>query len=186
MEGKFELQFEDSEYYLVDGNSNDTVATTDKVLLKKYDGYMKKLSLKNCEAIANGYDLDELAVLCTKEETSIVGNQKMAQGFIKGFKKALEILGDKKFSEKDMRRALSAGLSIGYGRQFEIENKQVEIDSYIKSLQQTEWDVEVEMEEVLNMDYKPSFGGGSDSHYNPMYVSQPKLDADGCLILKRK
>ena len=58
-----------------------------------------KLSLKNCEVVANGYDLDELAVLSTKEETTIVGNQKMAQGFIKGFQKALEILGDKKFSE---------------------------------------------------------------------------------------
>ena len=61
MEGKFELQFEDNEYYLVDGNSNDTIASTDKVLLKEYDGYMKKLSLKNCQAIEDGYDLDELA-----------------------------------------------------------------------------------------------------------------------------
>ena len=60
MEGKFVLQFEDNEYYLVDGNTNDTIATTDKVLLKE-DGYMGKLSPKNCEAIANGYDLVELA-----------------------------------------------------------------------------------------------------------------------------
>ena len=35
----FELQFEDNEYYLVDGKTNDTIATTDKVLLKEYDGY---------------------------------------------------------------------------------------------------------------------------------------------------
>jgi hypothetical protein len=51
MKDKFELQFEDNEYYLVNGNTNDTVATTDKVLLKEYDGYMKKLSKENCDEI---------------------------------------------------------------------------------------------------------------------------------------
>jgi hypothetical protein len=128
-----------------------------------------KLSLKNCQAIENGYDLVELF---DEVDESIDYQEFDFSSFKLGFKKALEILGDKKFSEKDMRRALSAGLSIGYGRQFEIENKQVEIDSYIKSLQQTEWDVEIEM----------WFHG--TRHKKGEWI--PKLDADGCLILKRK
>jgi len=128
-----------------------------------------KLSLKNCQAIENDYDLVELF---DEVDESIDYQEFDFSSFKLGFKKALEILGDKKFSEKDMRRALSAGLSIGYGRQFEIENKQVEIDSYIKSLQQTEWDVEIEM----------WFHG--TRHKKGEWI--PKLDADGCLILKRK
>ena len=95
MEGKFELQFENNEYYLVDGNSNDTVATTDKVLLKEYDGYMKKLSLKNCQAIENGYDLDELA---EKRFGKSLHHASSRHSFKEGFQKAVEILGDKKFN----------------------------------------------------------------------------------------
>jgi hypothetical protein len=36
------LQFDDNEYYLVDKNNN-TMATTDKLLLKE-DGYIKNLT----------------------------------------------------------------------------------------------------------------------------------------------
>ena len=127
---------------------------------------MNKLSLKNCQAIENGYDLDELAVLSTKEETTIVGNQKMAQGFIKGFQKALEILGDKKFSEEDVKNV--------YLNSFKHEW----FGDCIKSLQKTEWDVEVVMEcgEVKQCECN-----SNENCLNP----QPKLDKDGCLILKR-
>ena len=60
METELELQFEDDEYYLVDCEYNDTITTTEKILLKEYDGYMKKLSRKNCDIIRNEYDLDQL------------------------------------------------------------------------------------------------------------------------------
>ena len=167
MENKFELQFEDNEYYLVDGNTNDTIGTTDKVLLKEYDGYMKKLSIKNCQAIANGYDLDELAVLCTKEEATIIGNQKMAIGFIKGFQKALEILGDKKYNETDLYRAFlinSAGNDSTLRNFFE--------QTVLPTFQQNEWDVEIDM----------WFHG--TRHKKGEWI--PRFYDDNCLILKRK
>jgi hypothetical protein len=127
--------------------------------------YPFKLSLKNCEAIANDYDLDELAILCTKEEDTIVGNQKMAIGFIKGFQKALEILGDKKFSEEDMKKACSLiFLALGDGGD-------ITTDEVIQSLQQTEWDVEIVMRPA-SLVYKSN-------------LVIEELDADGCLILKR-
>ena len=166
----------------------------DAKLIKKTDGYYilrteagkplaiseggkegKKLSLKNCQAIELGYDLDELAVLSTKEETTIVGNQKMAQGFIKGFQKALSILGDKKFSEDDMISAFKFGWERrtnekSYYQSYEDFFVPLGIPS--KELQQTEWDVEIVM--------RPA---------SLVYISNlviEELDADGCLILKRK
>lgn len=51
-----------------------------------------------------------------------------------------------------------------------------DIDEIIQSIQPTAKAVRVEMEEVVNMDYKPSFGGGSDGHYNPMYIEQIKVE----------
>ena len=65
---------------------------------------MGKLSIKNCQAIERGYDLDELI------DKYCRGNSKIEDDFIKkGFQKALEILGDKKFSEEDMKSIFEYG-----------------------------------------------------------------------------
>ena len=186
MEGKFELQFEDGEYYLVDGNTNDTVATTDKVLLKEYDGYMKKLSIKNCEAVANGYDLDD--IIEQTKQTLDDSRISSYDSFKIGFQKALEILGDKKFSEKDMSKAWSEG----YHRKVdELNGNGLRyFDKFIQSLQQTEWDVEVEMEKCGYCEGCNKAGmlhcAHADSCGFPIETERPKLDKDGCLILKRK
>jgi hypothetical protein len=44
-----ELQFEFGDYYLVDENDN-TIATTDKIMLK-FDGSIDKLSKENCDEV---------------------------------------------------------------------------------------------------------------------------------------
>jgi hypothetical protein len=44
-----ELQLEFGDYYLVDDNDN-TIATTDKIMLK-VDGSIKKLSKENCDEV---------------------------------------------------------------------------------------------------------------------------------------
>ena len=44
-----ELQFEFGDYYLVDENDN-TIATTDKIMLK-VDGSIDKLSKENCDGV---------------------------------------------------------------------------------------------------------------------------------------
>ena len=188
MEGKLRKRDEHYFFWSSDWNPDKEegfVANTTNLL-------PTKLSIKNCQSIENGYDLDELASKTYREfptdELQHYNRDtqcfKKRKAFIKGFQKALEILGDKKFSENDMRRALSAGLSIGYGRQFEIENKQVEIDSYIKSLQQTEWDVEIEMEPYAVCDFEDFINDGK-THIIETKL-RPRLDADGCLILRRK
>jgi hypothetical protein len=171
-----ELQFEDNEYYLVDEN-NDTIATTDRILIKE-DGYMKKLSIKNCEAIANGYDLDEL----TSERLSTRFNENsgyhkfvFVEAFKDGFQKALELLGDKKFSEEDVLKELNKLNTMPNSilDTFTDDGEMVTMKWFEQSLQRTEWDVEIETTQIP-ADRAP---GGWDI--------SPKLDSDGNLILKR-
>ena len=147
------------------------------------DGCNNKLSIKNCEAIANGYDLDELI----KEEFTPSSKNKYGldnwsnemiyyskESFIKGFLKALSILGDKKFTKEDMGRIMV----YGYDKSTQNEYlSRIPFDEYIQSLQQTEFDVEIEME------YKQQLANGYKNQYENVVV--PKLDAEGNLILKR-
>jgi hypothetical protein len=164
-----------------------------------------KLSLKNCEVIASGYNLEELAY-----EKS--WNEDSEKGFINGAKAILEILGDKKFTADDMKRLLSL-----------IVNNAINVNNtdkaynYIESLQPSEWDVEVVTEDefisnqgldynesvrcrvliidgddvygeyidgtLTNLDIPFSLSGLNDMEGNS--VGKPKLDEDGCIILKR-
>jgi hypothetical protein len=126
------------------------------------DGCNSKLSIKNCETIENGYDLDELADEYYKR-LELVPHKGNA--YISGFQKALEILGDNKFSELDMRIAYDAGCN-----NIDADDN-IDFQDTINSLQQTEWDVEID---VLMTERE----GG-------VVIETPKLDADGCLILKR-
>jgi len=128
-----------------------------------------QLSIKNCEAIANGYDLDKLADEYYKR-LELVPHKGNA--YISGFQKALEILGDKKFSINEVVELCKILMS----NPFETSGKTYQelTDNYIQSLQQTEWDVEVEKENVMH-DYNGNISLGAKF----------KLDSDGCLILKR-
>ena len=173
----------------------------------------KKLSLKNCQAIENGYDLDELACdeigidisVINHIDNKVIENDSVStpiheagalgaglyhrvKGFEIGFQKAVELLGDKKFSEKDMSKAWSEG----YHRKVdELNGNGLRyFDKFIQSLQQTEWDVEIVMEKCGYCEGCNKAGmlhcAHADSCGFPIETERPKLDADGCLILKRK
>ena len=145
----------------------------------------QKLSLKNCQAIERGYDLDELAEksisqwnndVVSWEEPSLIINHEgdFKHGFREGFQICLELMGNKKFTEEDMARMMKRTTEWILERDLGAEKM---LDDFIQSLQQTEWDVEVEMgHKRLNSD-------GCEIGFPDM--SSPKLDADGCLILKR-
>ena len=146
--------------------------------LSRIVNHQFKLSTKNCDVIKNGYDLDELI---NKLDTPEGYDQyQYDSGIRKGFELAVELLGDKKFNEKEMWNMFYFGDSLkNQIKSGKIENKPMgEIfDEYIQPLQQKEWMVEIEMEEVYD---------GLDEMAQKQYIRQPKLDADGCLILKRK
>jgi hypothetical protein len=162
----------------LNGDIDDPYAIVNEELAKDHEWY--KLSIKNCQAIEHGYDLDELAKIeypiCEvwNDEEALI--RELA--FKKGFQKALEILGDKRFSEKDMSKAWSEG----YHRKVdELNGNGLRyFDKFIQSLQQTEWDVEVVMDEEKEFIFDPAMGI-SQGHY----LDKPKLDVNGCLILKR-
>ena len=120
-----------------------------------------KLSLKNCQAIENGYDLEkEMCKLVDKkaEQNNTIDLNAYGQGCLDAFQKALELMGDKKFSEFDITKAFEYGWNQRhFDKTDEDELREIQ-KRFIQSLQQTEWDVS------CNPDEK---------------------DSEGCLILKR-
>jgi len=156
-------------YRLINDN-NSIIGTTDLEYQKAFSDVCFLLSTKNCEAIENGYDLDELVdEMLEKAQTphKLISPSTFRSGIIKGFQKALEILGDKKFSEEDMVKMFFNGRESLDKALVTVQ----EAKSVIQSLQQTEWGVEIEMDICGDKVYA---------------VPEPVLDENGCLILKRK
>jgi hypothetical protein len=142
----------------------------------------RMLSLKNCQAIERGYDLDELAkeeLLKAEKRHKLLSPITYRDGVIKGFRKALEILGDKKFSEENIEEAFA------FGQLNQLHNQKYFSGSktYIQSLQQTEWDVEIC--NIMDCIGGNPCNGTSFECNHCTNIGEPKLDADGCLILKK-
>jgi hypothetical protein len=168
---KAKLIKDHTDYHIVN-EEQFVIGTTDKGMLNCTDKH--KLSLKNCQSIERGYDLDELAREMTDKEHQLATQYSKGyeKGIVVGFQKALELMGDKKYSEEDMTRIFEYGWNQRHFERMD-ETQLIEIkNGFIQSLQQTEWDVEIEMD-AIPADRAP---GGWDRF--------PKLDADGCLILK--
>lgn len=148
-----------------------------------------KLSIKNCEFIERGCDLDELAEKkyfdgCDETERSAEIYRRI---FKDGFQKALGLVGDKKFTKDDIKKAFRAGGAHTLGSHKEFTQTHLNEKEYVRSLEQKEWDVEIIMErvldgyEIVNSNPKVKGSGGKI----PKYETKPKLDTDGCLILKK-
>jgi len=158
-----------------------------------HDVTKQRLSLKNCQEIERGYDLDELLDnISPKNGTT--GNISERIGFVKGFKKCLELMGDKKFSEEDVMLGWDAGVMsksiidnncLGPIKEEKLKEHRDSYRDNLKptSLQQTEWEVEIEMTKE-EYTWTPPGEGFEDQAYRD-WREVPKLDADGCLILKR-
>ena len=142
------------------------------------------LSLKNCQAIERGYDLDELisdivkTIVPDDRGKDIWYGTSMAVGK-QCFQKSLEVNDDKRFTLEDMMNCWNKALTF--------QDHKETLGEHIQSLQQTEWDVEIEMICPHPMDtYRCGlqYGCDGDGCNHPNQV--PYLDHDGCLILKRK
>lgn len=130
---------------------------------------LTKLSLKNCQAIELGYDLDELSSLSSKSlltDVSIREKFNYIVGYQMGFQKAIEILGDKKYTEDNMMQM--AGYMSGIYKIPNVDGRE-EAKEYLKTFEVKEWDVEIEM--CVSENY--------------VETDILKLDSEGCLILKR-
>ena len=144
-----------------------------RVTFASTQDYKQKLSLKNCQAIERGYDLDELALEAFELDLNCQGdcnNYYERLAYKLGMIKMIKLLGDKKFSEEDIKFAFNKGYLMKFNPSAEYQKT---LNDLRQSLQQTEWDCIVEME-----------------YYDTLPPTRqtklrPKLDADGCLILKR-
>jgi hypothetical protein len=179
MKGKL-IKREDGYYLFTDESYINAIASDHKNWIEIHNGY--KLSLKNCEEIDRGYDLDELSenhaeeiyVRNENDYNELANFENRKRNFEDGFQKALEIIGDKKFSELDMRIAYDAGCN-----NIDADDN-IDFQDTINSLQQTEFDVEIEVERSKFITDK-SLRNDIKNGFN--YTQ--KLDAEGCLILKR-
>ncbi len=139
-----------------------------------------KLSVKNCIDIKNGYDLDKLAYDFAKYHSIYPTAQDDTEyGFKNGFSKAIELNKDKVFTLEDVKQAIFNFANYDRKTISELDRMDMAVSSI---QQQTEIDVEIKMEPCF---YDQSLGGFSTSYTEDKPKEQPKLDKDGCLILKK-
>jgi len=174
MKGK--LNRRDGDYWL-HNESGETIASS-------WGVYGKKLSGQNCDEIFGVVDVEKLA----EEDSKLLpdSTQKMESlhhqiGFARGFNKALELNRDKQFTLDDIQEAHRLGWD---SHKDWVEGKETNVLflDWIKSKQPTEIEVEIKMEPCF---YDDSLGGFSTSYTEDKPKEQPKLDSEGCLILKR-
>lgn len=151
----------------LNGDIDDPYAIVNEELAKDYEWY--KLSLKNCQEIERGYDLDELAMgYDLYENINFVGQMRAYKA---GFQKALELNNTKHYTLEDMMNCWNKALTF--------QNHKELFGYHIQSLRQNKWDVEIVME-------CPQTGCDIECDidcYEPN--KKPKFDSDGCLILKK-
>lgn len=148
------------------------------------------LSDDECKRIG-WVDVEKLAEKIIQDEKVAHELKHFSKRLIVSVFKAAQSLSDKKYSLQDMIDWLHY-----YQRTAELgfystaENHGKPHDKVLRKFIDEElnkpkvFNVEVEMEDAVNMDYKPSFGNGSDSTYNPMYIKVPKVTNNSIKILK--
>ena len=151
-----------------------------KVTFASTEDYKQKLSKQNCDEIFGVVDVEKLAEeYCTYEPKNVkeLRDVNLAKlGFRDGFNKAMELNKDKVFTVEDMQECWRASAY------YSTNQSRINYESFIQSLQQpTEIEVMIEMECKIGCEHLVFNGKNSLCCGNKV----PKLDSNGCLILKR-
>ena len=133
-----------------------------------------KLSKQNCDEIFGVVDVEKLF---NEVDETIDFREFCSTSFKLGFNKAMELNKDKQFTLGDMKRAFNCGRDLESIDRFEDWRT---FTHFINSLEPTEIEVEVEMES-MNIDEIREQGKG----FLNANTKKPKLDENGCLILKK-
>ena len=160
----------------------------------------KKLSTKNCQAIERGYGLDDIK---RKVFDGFDGqpNSFTIAAVERTIQIMVELMGDKKFSEDDVKNIFAKTLENAPSTEShtrmisDVEYRHFVMDELYgritKFLQQTEWDVEVEMEWDPKSTRCDECGEGGNymntpcDHPHDCNHWSAKYDSENCLILKR-
>jgi hypothetical protein len=145
------------------------------VVADEYGSDIAKLSPKNCKAVELGIDLisvregwiNNYTLGWDKEhfDSYLPLVESEVETYMEGFLKALEVLGDKGFTEDEMFQMGGFNLSMKEAKQRVIKS--------IKDLRPKEWEVEIVMELKLT---------GKNAVDRSKYI--PATDKNGYLILK--
>jgi hypothetical protein len=135
----------------------------------------KKLSQSNCDEIFGAIDVEKLADDSSQEFLiKPIESPIFTFGYEEGFEKAMELNKDKVFTLEDMKKGIDMCIELMNNKGSEFRTHKQTI---IQSLQQpTEIEVEVVMETISD---------GLDEMAQPQYAKVPKLDSEGCLILRK-
>jgi hypothetical protein len=164
MKGK--LNRRDGDYWL-HNESGETIASS-------WGVPGKKLSIKNCDEIFGVVDVEKLAEESWGDKIS-----SPYHAYIEGFNKAMELNKDKVFTLEDIDKAYWAGMK------FVGEDK----GSYKEFIQTLQQPTEIEVEILM----RNSRTGNIVKHDSDLEWDEdglcdraiPKLDSEGCLILKK-
>jgi hypothetical protein len=179
-------------YYLQELSAEHIVGSQCERTLGDTDGNGEygKLSKQNCDAIFGVTDVEKLAKEDADLRFSNQGDEESwlarNSGVVWGFNKAMELNKDKVFTLEDMKKCWEYA---------SIDKHQIFGDqigdsymSFIQSLQQpSEIEVEIEMEENIILKVR-SMQFSTQRAINAVkkeWFPKPKLDSNGCLILKR-
>jgi hypothetical protein len=139
-----------------------------------------KLSKQNCDEIFGVIDVEKLAGEITKEYATLTP-KAFKRGVVLGFNKAMELNKDKVFTLENVVELASILISNPLERSGKTARELV--DAYILSTQQpTEIEVEIEIECPQCQEW--GYVSECRNDCNQKFL-QPKVDSEGCLILKK-
>lgn len=159
-----------------------TCSPSQQLILNKSGVSTKyKLSKQNCDEIFGVVDVAMLARDISEEmlfNGYLEDTEDFVYGFKNGFNKAMELNKDKQFTLEDLENF----------RKFQIQEQNFSkscLNVWLQSRQQPkEIKVEVEMEVADLAFYENGERYPIEADLSERFKYKPKLDADGCLILK--
>jgi hypothetical protein len=177
MEGK--LNKYKNEYILSAISNGWTIGSTDHEYVSNHKGeqIVYKLSKQNCDELFGVVDVEKLAENHPLDVSNASHGFGIKDGIVYGFNKAMELNKDKVFTLEDMYDAVMLGVCFeDSGIQGISTYEELKELAIKRALKPTE--IEVEIEVTKSDDIK--------SVEKDWYkIGEPKLDENGCLILKR-
>jgi hypothetical protein len=156
----------DRGYYNLEDEKGNVIGTSYEFRTSVGD-FTYKLSTKKCDEIFGIIDVEKLAEESWGDKIS-----SPYHAYIEGFNKAKELNKDKVFTIDDVKKSIEMAREEN-GLSDNTMSYDYSEDEIIQSLQQpTEIEVEIEQVNKLNID-------------KGIFEWMPKLDSEGCLILKR-
>jgi hypothetical protein len=184
--------------YVLKGEDKRTIAMTrypfpseSIYLAKSYGIELQKLSPENCDEIFGIVDFEKLAEEYARTAHDIIDEpyqNGLFYGFMTGSKKTMELNKDKMFTLEDIYDAVMLGVCFedsgieGISTYEELKELAVK-----RASKPTEIEVEIEMKRIVDktkvIGVVKGVKGSGDKIKT--YKTVPKLDSNGCLILKK-